>query len=308
MKHSLLVLIVMGLIVSSGQVWAKGGFYMGMDLGLAVAPGLDVDIMDNDFGTKCDKIINPDQRFVEEGDCPESAGDKWSNELDGGTGILAGLALGYRLGNFRVEGEYFYRGTTYDAESDSDIGGFDPTALKQEQEVEEVKGAVDDVLSHNFFANLYYDYHSASKFTPYVGVGVGVAQVSLDWFNRWKRNDDSRFITTFCDSNGCNEDLNEKLAGTTSVTNAKLSDMLVGYQVLVGVDYQVSDPVTIGLKVRWADFGEFEGGQEWDQLRSHEATNSLDANDSPRNRRVQYVLMTDDIQFLGVSLNMKYQF
>ena len=30
------------------------------------------------------------------------------------------------------------------------------------------------VLSHNFFANLYYDYHSDSKFTPYVGDGQSV--------------------------------------------------------------------------------------------------------------------------------------
>ena len=35
-------------------------------------------------------------------------------QFDGGTGILAGAALGYRMGSFRVEGEYFYRNTTYD--------------------------------------------------------------------------------------------------------------------------------------------------------------------------------------------------
>ena len=35
---------------------------------------------------------------------------------------------------------------------------------------------VDNVLSHNFFANLYYDYRSDSKFTPYVGIGIGLAR------------------------------------------------------------------------------------------------------------------------------------
>ena len=53
--------------------------------------------------------------------------------------------------------------------------------------------------------------------------------------------------------------LNERVAGTTTIGRAKLSDTLFGYQVLAGVDYQVSDPVSIGLKFRWADFGEFEG-------------------------------------------------
>ena len=314
MKNVFLVLAMM-VVLATGQTWAKDGWYVGMDVGFAVAPGIDMDIMDNDFGTRCDKIINPGQIAwpntpLTPEDCPENAGDAWSNALDGGMGFLAGLALGYRLGDFRVEGEYFYRGTTYDSESDSNLSGPPQTTTKAQQEVEEVKGAIDDVLSHNFFANLYYDYHSGSKFTPYVGVGLGVAQVSLDWYNRWKRNDDPQYITTFCESgpSNCDADLNAKLAGTTSVTNANLSDLLFGYQVLAGVDYQISDPMTIGLKFRWADFGEFEDGEEWEQLRSHESTNSLDPNDSPRNRRVQYALMTDDIQFWGISLNMKYQF
>ncbi len=67
------------------------------------------------------------------------------------------------------------------------------------------------------------------------------------------------------------------------------------------MDYRVSEPFTIGLKLRWTDFGEFEDGKEWDQLRSHESTNN-------RGDRVRYKVTTDDIQFWGVSLNMKYQF
>ena len=133
------------------------------------------------------------------------------------------------------------------------------------------------MLSHNFFANLYYDYHSDSKFTPYVGFGVGFAQVSLDFYNRWTRNSDPDLIPTFdkADAEGQElanrERLNQQLAGTTSIGRAKLSDTLFGYQVIAGVDYQVSEPVSIGLKFRWADFGEFEDGREWDQLRSHDS-------------------------------------
>ena len=178
---------------------------------------------------------------------------------------------------------------------------------------------LDDVLSHNFFANLYYDYRSDSKFTPYVGFGVGFRE--------------SRWITSITDGPECmiqrNQDIHygitmawilifkafrrksvENLSGSEPKScrydhhrRAKLSDTLFGYQVLAGVDYQVSDPVTIGLKFRWADFGEFESDpREWDQLRSHESARR------PGGARVQYKVMTDDIQFWGVSLNMKYQF
>ena len=42
MKKFLFVLVFMGLVFSSGPVLAKDGLYMGMDLGVAVAPDMDV--------------------------------------------------------------------------------------------------------------------------------------------------------------------------------------------------------------------------------------------------------------------------
>ena len=45
-----------------------------------------------------------------------------------------------------------------------------------------------------------------------------------------------------------------------------MSDTLFGYQALAGVDYQVSEPLTIGLKFRYAMFGEFE--DESDPIRN----------------------------------------
>jgi len=303
MKKILFVLVVMGLVFSSGQVWAKDGFYIGGDLGIAVAPGLDVIGSDDDVGTPCDGFINQQA----DPNCPRSP-SSWPNEFGGGTGVLAGVALGYRLGDFRVEGEYLYRGTTHDDIDEINLGGSEQVNIdKEQQELDLLEGRIDDVLSHNFFANLYYDYRSDSKFTPYVGFGVGFSRVSLDYFNIWRRNHNPDAITTFDDDPNLSQDekdnLHRNLAGTTTIGRAKLSDTLFGYQVLVGVDYQVSDPVSIGLKFRWADFGEFESDpREWDQLRSHESAVR------PGGGRVRYTTMTDDIRFWGISLNMKYQF
>ncbi len=305
------VLACMLLLLFPCRALAADGWYMGMDLGFAKAPGIDVAGTDNDVATTCDGYFVPG---VSECNPPPTA---WSNDLDGGTGIMAGASLGYRRGNFRVEGEYFYRTTTHDTRSNNSVGDAE-TQRKDQQELEIAESGVDDVLSHNFFANLYYDFNTDSRFTPYVGVGVGVAQVSLDYFSRWKRNDDPRFISTFPAEKSAayknaspmqkqmmNADnpMNRQLAGTTTIANKKLTDTLFGYQILAGVDYRVSDPVSIGLKFRWADFGEFESeGHEWDQLRSHESARG------PDRARVLYKVMTDDIQFWGLSLNMKYAF
>lgn len=285
------VLACMLLLLFPCRALAADGWYMGMDLGFAKAPDLKVDGGDNDVPTTCDGF------FVDTPTCDQNRPlTSFWNEVDGGTGILAGAALGYRLGDFRVEGEYFYRTTTHDGRSDTQ--GLDQdTERKRGQELEKLDGGVDDVLSHNFFANLYYDFNSDSRFTPYVGVGVGVAQVSMDFFSRWKRHYDPDKIETFEVASQ-----NQRVAGTTTIADKKLTDTLFGYQALAGVDYRVSDPVSIGLKFRWADFGEFKDEAEWDQLRSHDSARA------PGGPRVRYFVMTDDIQFWGLSLNMKYAF
>ncbi len=319
MKTFLFVLIVVAVSVSSGPVWAKDGFYMGMDLGIAVAPEMDVQTGGLDdwvssadaahSSIRCDKTINPDGFQVAEGACSDtpSTFGPFDESFDGGTGILAGLSLGYRMGNFRAEGEYFFRNAIHDS-TDVPYGpatGYDPGT---DDGFQTVQDAVDDVLSHNFFANLYYDFRSDSKFTPYLGIGVGFAKVSLAYRTFWHRTNDLDNITVF-DTEGLTgadlakaKDLNNSLAGTTTADRARLSDVLFGYQVLAGVDYQVSDPVSLGLKFRWADYGEFEDESAYDRLRSHASV----AGNPPV--PVTYYVRTDDIQFWGVSLNMKYQF
>ena len=311
MKKFLFVLVVMGLVLSSGHVWAKDGFYLGMDLGVAVAPEMDVKNGGTDdwssetgpdgtsLGSRCDLTINPQALQVPGGvEACEADPNPWgplTESFDGGSGILAGMAVGYRLGSFRVEGEYFYRNTNHDSTANSFPDGTAPGGG-----YEVIEDHVDDVLSHNFFANLYYDYHSDSKFTPYLGIGIGLAKVSVDYRTLWQRSNDLDQITVFGPGQG--EELNEEIRGTLTYDQAKMSDTLFGYQALAGVDYQVSEPLTIGLKFRYAAFGEFEDDSPYTKLRGHESV----AGNPPV--PVTYYIRTDDIQFWGVSLNMKYQF
>ena len=72
-----------------------------------------------------------------------------------------------------------------------------------------------NLMAHNLFVNLYYDFASDSRMTPYVGLGAGGARTTLDYFSRWKRNDDPDLITTFEDPL-----LRARLAGTTSIGKA----------------------------------------------------------------------------------------
>ena len=291
------LMVAMAVLGCAGAAGAQTGPYIQMDVGMAVAPPLTVQGSDNDWSTKCDLIINP--LGVETGsECgvtpPRTS---WMNEFGGGSGIRTGFALGYDWGAVRVEGEYFHRVTAYNDYVDTGI--FDDETLdKQEQEIELATGRIDDLQSHAVFGNVYYDFAPASSsWTPYVGAGAGMERATLDYGSVWKRNDDPARIATFVDPL-----LRAKIAGTTTIGDARLTDVMLGYQLLAGVDYRLREGVSLGVKFRWADFGEFESEPTpWNQLRSHESNVG-------RGEPVTYQLTTDDSKFWGVSLSLKYRF
>ena len=284
------------LAACANEARGQTGPYIQMDLGTSVAPRVTVHGSDNDWGTKCDLIINP--LGVEAGgECGTAPPlTSWTNAFGGGAGIRAGVALGYDWGAVRLEGEYFHRVIVHDDQSDIDI--FDDVTLdKREQEIELAVGGVDDRRSHAGFVNAYYDFGPASaSWTSYVGAGFGVERASLDYVSVWKRNDDPERVSTFVDPL-----LRARIAGTTTIGDARLTDVMAGYQLLAGVDRRFGERVLLGVKFRWAGFGEFVSEPTpWNQLRSHESSVG-------RGETILYQMRTDANRFWGVSLSLKYQ-
>ena len=99
--------------------------------------------------------------FVSDVDATQ-AGTTLTTGLD--TGILATGAFGRTFGNFRAEGELSYN--TNDVSTVSALG----VSL----------GASGDVSTLGFMVNGYYDFETNSKWTPYIGGGIGGANVSIN--------------------------------------------------------------------------------------------------------------------------------
>lgn len=104
-----------------------------------------------------------------------AAGANWSNDSDvTGAGVPNGTSVDYDTGwagllnggyaftnGIRTELEVGYRG--------NDVDG-----------VNGVQAAAGDVSSWDLMGNVYYDFRNSSKFTPYVGAGIGGAWVDFD--------------------------------------------------------------------------------------------------------------------------------
>ena len=104
--------------------------------------------------------------------------------------------------------------------------------------------------------------------TPYVGAGVGIGLTKLDYGDLWARNPDPAAIGTAAGLPN-EAEIRRNLAATTTSKQAELHDRPTGDQVLGGVDYAMSDAVSLGIKGRWVRFGRFVAEDiEWERLRS----------------------------------------
>ncbi len=299
---------------------AGSGFYLSGELGANFASGLDMIGSSNDRASVCDEFINPFYAMVtqtagyENYNCTgpnRGLGDDWHNGFDGAEGILAGVAIGYSLGDkfpdrvlgrFRFELEYFYRDSNYDQTSPVPGAG-GASGAKLSQEIIVAMDRIGSISSNNLFGNLYIDFPDKSQFTPYLGLGGGLTFTDMDYGYLWARNSDPNAISTGAGLPNVDE-IRRTLAGSTSSAQTKLKDTMYGYQILFGVDRALNESLTLGVKGRWVNFATFsDGGIVGDTLRSHPPNLRKDLSEP-----VTGSLRTGDLKMFGISLTMKYHF
>ena len=268
----------------------RSGMYVGFDLGMAFPEDFDTEEGDNDVATRCDTYVT-DTRTQ-----PCGSGDDWSVGVDPDSGILGGVHIGWLHGNWRTEIEYFYQAVGGDRNA-IPIGGL---PAGKDREILLASEAIDNVTGHNLFANVYYDFVNASRFTPYVGVGVGWQRMKFDHDIAFVRN--TREIFEDLALNNIIE-----AAGTITRVEQTLDDDMFGYQLLAGADYALSERFAVGAKLRYTRFDEFDGGSyAYDELRSHPSRTGRPSDAG--SRPVRATFETDEIETWGVSLNVKYLF
>ena len=284
---------------------AAEGFYLGGDLNLQLAPSLQLRAGDNDRASRCDEFVNPQFALLQgctNPDRGEGAVDAWMSNFDSVRGLLSGAALGYAFGDrWRIELAASARSAGYDQSSPIlDLDGIAFTR-KFGSELPEANESVDDLRSVDIFANAYLVLPNASRYTPYVGLGAGFSMVRMEYRALWRRSDDPNAVAS---ARGlANEDeVRRNLAGTTSRAGGTLRNTLPGYQLLVGVEYALSERLAVALQGCWAQLAPIEDGGSYRELRSHVSNLRRDGSEP-----VVYRASTDDTGFASVGLRLVYR-
>lgn len=140
--------------------------------------------------------------FLSDADISDPSGLTATAEFDTGFGL--GLVGGYDFDMFRLEGELFYK-----------TNGIDQITLGLSAPAD------GDFTTLGLMVNAYYDFRTATPVTPYIGAGLGMAQVSAE----------------------------DVTVGGTLVADD--DDMVFSYQLIAGIGYAVSNAVTLDLAYKY---------------------------------------------------------
>lgn len=143
----------------------------------------------------------------------------------------ANIAVGAKVGqNLRFEAEYNYREKTDKTETYVDNDGMVVFEGKEKMELS----------AQSYMLNGYYDFHNSSKFTPYVGVGFGMAKIEYDYTDNYDVYN----------------------AGTGAYLGSDrdsyyASKTKFAYNISAGASYDINDHLALDLGLRYIDYGSF---------------------------------------------------
>ena len=289
MPHAIpfrLCIFMLGMNILAG---AHADFYVGADLGLADSRTLDYGVSGRSNPTRCDvqmygDATRPSQAIANDPACGiADPKKKWDSRFDAGSGLAVGLHAGYARDRFRFELEFMHvepDSASYPIMTASTHPGL-ASKDREWSETEPPYEWISDFRIRQYFANVFYDFASGSRWTPYVGIGAGWARTKMQYKRHLLRKDVGEgYLDVAPDvpaaqrGYGWDDDSwlewRQNAAGTLSSMDTELSDTMFGFQLLAGVDYALTDQTSIGIKARWAQFDDFKDRAAYDQIRSHE--------------------------------------
>ena len=229
---------------------SRRGVYVGLNIGLTSSARLDSSVSAVTNPTKCDKLLYANPALAPSGapECMDTTPRALSsNGFSPGSGFTGSLSVGYAFDGLRTELEY--RARTHGGDVSSLIESTTNQAVVSKalewSPVSRPTESISNYRVHQIFANVYYDFANDSRWTPFVGAGVGMACTNLRYSRRLVRKtlaqgyQDVEPPLTITDRPAA-------AAGTLSLLEQDVSGTLPGFQVVGGVDYAVGNVLPSG--------------------------------------------------------------
>lgn len=282
----------------------RDGFYAGIQIGVTVPHDVDMGRRYVSYPTRCDVFLYPPGMSPPADDpaCQDSSPGVTSHYFEPGAGPAGGLMLGYARGALRFEIEYLNAAFGSD---DAPIGGTTSSALQtkgSEWSSDYPPSAwLGEYNLNQFFANVFWDYRSASKWTPFVGAGAGLAQAKMNFYLQFVRKREAEYLQIEF-SPDWPEEAKRAAAGTASILDTYPEQVVFGYQVMAGVDRALGESTSLGAAFRWAGFSDVEHSAPYNILRSH-AGIQADGKTPTKND-----MTFEGIGYMALTINLKYYF
>ena len=282
----------------------RDGIYVGLQLGAAVPGALTSNRTYVSHPTRCDTLLYPPSVSppVDDPACRDGRPGMTSTELVPGAGPAAGAMIGYATGGLRFEVEYL---NAAPGSAESPIGSTTSTALQSKTSEWSTEQPpfewVGEYKVHQVFANVLYDFRNGSRWTPFAGAGIGWAAVDLNYYLQFLRKPEVEYLQIEFDPDW--PDVAKRAAaGTASILDTYAGDSVFGYQLLAGIDYALSEHTSLGVALRWAQFGEVEHEEVYGVVRSHAGV--LADGVTPFNNELTF----SGIGYQALTVNLKYHF
>lgn len=257
--------------------------------------------------TRCDSLLYPNaENAPTDAACTASTARPLIDEMfELDAGHFGTASVGFATGQMRVEVELLGRshaGVTVPA-----IAGVDNAALigKSPEWSPHLapRYGVSDFSSHQLTANAYYTLSIGSAWQPFVGIGVGVARIEMDYSGSYLRRTVAEGYVAAVEGDP-SQPLAWHLAaaGTVSQLNVEVSDWTPGFQLLAGLERNLNAQVTAFVVTRWVRFAEIDSTDLWATVRSHAPVQADGITP------FQTVQSFDGIGGFGVSAGLRYAF
>lgn len=219
--------------------------------------------------TRCDTLLYPEGLAPPDDPTCDAreANTSLTNSFDVGTGFGYGSTVGLTFGALRAELDFRLRGHGRDTRPIKVAGGDEALNGKNVEWAVAPTETLSDIRAEEIFLNLYYDFENRTRWTPYVGAGMGLAQVEAHFAASFVRKPDPEYLAIEF-APDWPEEAKRAAAGTANLLNAEMSGWVPGLQFITGLDMNVGE-LLLGIKVRWGRFGELTTSTEYDLVRSH---------------------------------------